>query len=433
MSILKLTSFLTGAAILLGGMSMTASLSEAYALTKTYQEYTFTYTVTDGKAVITGCKGEGENLVIPQTLDGYKVTEIGAKAFAGLGLFSRITIPDGVEVIGERAFCDCSLVSNVVIPDSVTTIKDGAFLNCKSLQIAEIGSGLKNVGMYIFGACPKLYLISVNKDNKYFATSDKMLVSYDKKSLIQYAGNTNSVKIPDYITSVMSGAFFGLTNINEVIIPNSVTNIDSYAFSGCLQLKSIEIPDSVKTIGEACFMNCTGLKTVKLGNSLEKVEKRSFSMCSSLESVSFGEALASIEEEAFYGCASLKEIYVPTSVKSISKNALGTYYDLRTGSNVVYSDFMIRGEKGSVAETYAKNTGLKFLEKGVILGDVTGEGAINALDASIVLSEYAKTSVGEKESFTAAQKLAADYNFDNKINAYDASLILAEYARLSTS
>ncbi len=433
MSMLKIAAVLTGGVILFGGMSMTVLVKETYALTKVYQDYTFTYTAADGKAVITGCKGEGESLVIPETLDGYKVTEIADKAFSGLNLFSSVTIPSGVEIIGERAFYDCSLVNNITIPDSVTTIKDGAFLNCKSLQTAEIGAGLKNVGMYIFGACPKLYSIAVHKDNKNLASSDNMLVSYDKKSLIQYAGVNTEVEIPDYVTSVMGGAFFGLSNIKKISIPDSVTEIAPYAFSGCLQLESIEIPDSVKTIGNACFMNCTGLKSVTLGKSVTKLAKQSFSMCSSLSSIKGGISLASIEEEALYGCSSLKEIVVPMKVTEIASDSIGMYYDLRTGKNLVYSDVKIIGAKGSAAEKYAESAGIEFQVRTIIAGDINGDNSIDAVDASSVLAEYAKTSTGEKSTFDYFQWCAADFNSDNNVDAVDASMILSQYAKNATS
>lgn len=66
------------------------------------------------------------------------------------------------------------------------------------------------------------------------------------------------------------------------------------------------------------------------------------------------------------------------------------------------------------------------------LGDVNGDGSVNAKDASAILVEYALLSTGESPTFSAAQKQAADVNADGKTDAKDASSILSYYAYLST-
>lgn len=66
------------------------------------------------------------------------------------------------------------------------------------------------------------------------------------------------------------------------------------------------------------------------------------------------------------------------------------------------------------------------------LGDVNNDGYIDAVDASTVLSYYAKVSTNADGGFTDSQKEVADVNHDGFINAVDASNILAYYAYLST-
>lgn len=66
------------------------------------------------------------------------------------------------------------------------------------------------------------------------------------------------------------------------------------------------------------------------------------------------------------------------------------------------------------------------------LGDVDNNKTINAIDASYILTDYAKTSTNQKSDFTETQKLAADVNKDKKINAVDASYVLTYYAYYST-
>lgn len=65
---------------------------------------------------------------------------------------------------------------------------------------------------------------------------------------------------------------------------------------------------------------------------------------------------------------------------------------------------------------------------GYELGDVNGDGKINATDALLVLRSFAK-----KITLTPEQTLRADVNRDNKVNATDALKILRYFAKKITS
>lgn len=91
-----------------------------------------------------------------------------------------------------------------------------------------------------------------------------------------------SVTIPNGITSIGDGAFFGRTSLTSVTIPDSVTSIGEYSFSGCIGLNSIIIPDSVISIGEWAFGFCTGLTFVTIPNSVTSIGSNAFSWCRKL-------------------------------------------------------------------------------------------------------------------------------------------------------
>ena len=67
------------------------------------------------------------------------------------------------------------------------------------------------------------------------------------------------------------------------------------------------------------------------------------------------------------------------------------------------------------------------------LGDINGDSVINAVDASEILSEYARVSTNQKAKFTDEQKKCADVDKNGNINAVDASQVLSYYAYKSTS
>lgn len=65
------------------------------------------------------------------------------------------------------------------------------------------------------------------------------------------------------------------------------------------------------------------------------------------------------------------------------------------------------------------------------LGDVNEDGAINTVDATLVLQYYAKIITADTEGVTFIEA-AADVNGDNVINTVDATLILQYYAKIIT-
>lgn len=69
-----------------------------------------------------------------------------------------------------------------------------------------------------------------------------------------------------------------------------------------------------------------------------------------------------------------------------------------------------------------------------LLGDINGDGRVNAIDASIILGLYSKNTVGSE--LTPEEKVymtKADINGDSVVDVKDATLILSNYARIMIS
>jgi len=232
------------------------------------------------------------------------------------------------------------------------------------------------------------------------------------------------------VTSIGEKAFFGNISFSSVVIPEGITHIGNSAFFGCLSLKSVEFPETLASVGKECFTSCTALESVKLNDSLSSIPERCFSSCTLLNQINITDSVVFIGTEAFFGCSDISGIFVPPTVEIISDNAFGMHYDIRNNGIEKISNFRIRGLPETSAEAYAMNTGIELYCK---IGDVNCDGLIDAVDATAVLSEYAKVSTGIPTSFDAYQQFVADYNKDNFVDAVDATFILAEYARLQTT
>ncbi len=97
----------------------------------------------NGNGLITGYNGEDTDIVIPSTIKGITVTQIGAFAFSHDGSLSSgpeiipnqltsVVIPDSVTSIESAAF-SYNLLTSVVIPENVTSIGERAFYNNTTL------------------------------------------------------------------------------------------------------------------------------------------------------------------------------------------------------------------------------------------------------------------------------------------------------------
>src|SRR6202012_2571218 len=94
----------------------------------------------NGQAAITGYEGTATVVVVPNTIAGMPVTEIGGSAFAERGDIVSVIIPEGVTVIGELG----------------PTLANGAFNGDYSLTNVTLPSTLQIIGTATFSDTPNL-------------------------------------------------------------------------------------------------------------------------------------------------------------------------------------------------------------------------------------------------------------------------------------
>jgi len=257
-------------------------------------ESDFRYTVNNKKVTITEYEGNGGYVIIPDTLDGFPVTEIGHSAFDFCTGLISVTIPDGVTKIGDSAFWACDNLISVTIPNSVITIDSYAFSYCSSLTSVTIPGSVTTIGGSVFKGCTSLTSISVAVGNVNYCSADGVLFNKNKTMLIQYPGGR-------------SGSY---------TIPNSVTTIDGFAFSMCAGLTSVTIPVSVTIIGSSAFHNCTSLTSVIIPDRVISIGDYTFSGCTDLISVAIPDIVTTIGRSAFYNCGALRYVWYEGARKS---------------------------------------------------------------------------------------------------------------------
>ena len=135
------------------------------------------------------------------------------------------------------------------------------------------------------------------------------------------SSSLTSVNIPNSVTTIGGGTFFGCSSLTSVNIPNSVTTIGNSAFRGCRSLTSVTIPNSVTKIDDRAFEGCSSLTSVTIPNSVTTIGGWAFSDCSSLTSVTIPNRVTTIGSEAFSGCTNLQKVHIGNSVKTIGEYA----------------------------------------------------------------------------------------------------------------
>jgi hypothetical protein len=150
---------------------------------------------SDGKGVlITKYTGTASNVVIPATIQGMAVTEIGNAAFdTNTANVTSFYIPESVTKIDKYAFANTRITEFPSSwPRRITTIEEGMFINNRSF-----------IGDLI---------------------------------------------IPEGITHIGAMAFQYNTNITSVTLPSTIREIGHHAFYNCHSLTTVNIPASVSSI-----------------------------------------------------------------------------------------------------------------------------------------------------------------------------------------
>ena len=240
---------------------------------------------------------------------GDNVTSIGNLAFSYCGRITSVTIPDSVTSIGRHAFRGCSGITELTIGNSVTNIGDYAFRYCSGLTRLTIPSSVTSIGENAFAQCPDLMDVTfVDKDkatvqgmddyswglpyNCLIHCTDGDITPADLSKLLLWKTDGQMVEVvaPERVTSqtIEQAVYPSQRNtIARAHIPDNVTSIDYGAFFGCDSLTGINIGNCVTSLGSDLFWNCTALSTLTIPSSVESIGENAFYNCSSLTDVTF--------------------------------------------------------------------------------------------------------------------------------------------------
>ena len=157
----------------------------------------YTYTVNDGKAILTDLDSNASgDVVLPSTLGGYPLVEIGGWSITYCNEITSLTIPEGVTTLGDHAIYNCNKISNISFPSTLRKLDEASLKDLDSLTELVLPEGLEYIG----------------------------------SDLITYNMRIDSITIPSTVKNIDFIAFNTCLNVEDVYIYSKDVEIKDYAF-----------------------------------------------------------------------------------------------------------------------------------------------------------------------------------------------------------
>jgi len=396
------------------------ALSEGYYFDESGTERTsgeWNYVLSGGEASIVGYGGTKKDVLVPDVIDGYHVSEIRARTFYGNDYIETLVISEGVEWISYGFAGFCNNLTSISFPSTL----------CLMGTITDNWVLLEGLVDY----CRKIETIAVDEANPYMRVVDNVLYDKEMTKLIFYPRqNKASVfYVPEEIRFIRSAAFEDNPYLTEVYLPNTVKEIGKQAFEDCTNLKKANIPHGCTDIGRNVFSG-TSLLSIHIPASVQQLGNRAlmanelaeitvdkenqyyyaldnvlftyegeliryapnktdefyeipvgihtiggcaFSGAKNLKEMVIPNGINEIESYAFEGCEELVEIVLPDSVRALDSGMFSYCFSLAKivipssvvalGDNIFSYDTVIYGDNGSVAQQWAEERGIAFHDR----------------------------------------------------------------------
>ena len=187
-----------------------------------------------------------------------------------------------------------------------------------------------------------------------------------------------SITIPESVTSIGSGAFHFCSSLTSVTLPDGVTSIEDMAFSNCRSLTSITIPEGVTSIGSKAFESCRSLASITLPKGVTSIGREAFNWCRSLASITLPEGVTTIGDRAFNDCSSLTSIMLPAGVTSIGEGAFCGCIGLADAEGLVIVKGVLYSYHGQGGDVVVPN-GVTRIEDGAFAGSIFKPGKVTSI------------------------------------------------------
>lgn len=172
---------------------------------------------------------------------------IEAHAFERCNNITNLIFPASLKRIGACAFMRCYNLSFIAFNDELEIIEEKAFSYCGKLKVVRFGKEISVIDSSAFNDCGKLTIFDVDEENTMFLSSDGILYSKDKRSVIRCPeGCANDlISILDTVETIEPWCFSRCLNLVDIILPKHLKKVGAYAFNDCRNIISLTLGDEV--------------------------------------------------------------------------------------------------------------------------------------------------------------------------------------------
>ena len=377
-------------------------------------------------------KGEMRNYTNVVVKEG--TLGISDYAFAEQTNLTGISLPEGLLDIGTGTFAECRNLTGITLPSTLQTIQTEAFRNC-ALETIDIPASVTEIGYNAFAGCTKLKEIRVAADNPNYSSIDGVLYNKDGTELICCPeGKTGTLVLPVQIEKIPMYAFSN-TALTGIVVYNDNLEFGYWAFNSW----AVDVPNPDIEQKPIYLYANRGSTTEAYAKSSEQifVELRSQTDAATDVTVAEG-APDSLPKDTI-----LQATQVSTSANQVTYNITLTqngaavqptgevtvkipvpdtldgeqcavYREEADGTQVILNAVYRDGYMVFTTDVFGSFTLAKIIPP-VTLGDVNGDGTIDAADA-VMIQRYDSGLT----TLTDEQLAAADVNADGLVDAADA-------------
>ena len=341
----------------------------------------------------------------------------------------NVIIPDGVFCICARSFEKNSKILSVELPDSIKIIDEYAFFNCYKLVDINFPTSISYIAHSAIGGTKWL------KDN-----TEEILVINDCFITAENC-KTETLIIPDNVKQIQSEVNLGSSAVKKIVFPKNVEIIEErHGIGNSIEAITILNPSCGIFDSESTFA-IGEVKGVYTKNATIYGYEGSTAQAYAEE---YGYKFEALKDEPETTTTTSSTTTTTTTTTSTTTTTTTTSTTTTTTTTAKPKTTTTSTTKAPAkTTTTAKNTTTTAVtskapvttttvpvQTSKALGDFTGDGKIDAVDASNILAKYASISTGGTVP-TEQDQAVCDVNGDKKIDAVDASKVLAFYAYLS--
>lgn len=183
------------------------------------------------------------------------------------------------------AFGYSRTLRHLIIPNSIKYIDEDVFCYLPNLRSIHIGSGVEYLCSWHFRGCPKLYNITIAKDNPHLRVHNGLLLSADGKVLLREMYYHRELNIPEGVQYIEKLAFWCNSKLEQIHFPTTLKEIGDNSFSNLRNLRQLDLPEGSMRLEVQCFSQCRNLELIDLPSTLSDFGRENFAGCSSLRTL----------------------------------------------------------------------------------------------------------------------------------------------------